>query len=186
MDPDFLRGDLEDAFFVDCGGTYSGTAANVLTGLDWLAGETVDILADGRVLPQATVTVDGVLTLPNAVEASVVQYGLPIADCLGELLRPPLTDATGDKLGRKIKIVNVDVDLYESKGLKFRSDRDQDDYLKERPASNRPALPNGLSHGTFRLIIDGSWTSEGRLSFLCDQPLPSTIRAINVHVDTED
>ena len=67
--------DQADAFFVDCGATYSGVPADVISGLGHLEGKTVSILADGAVHPQRVVT-GGSITLD--IEASTVQIGLPI------------------------------------------------------------------------------------------------------------
>lgn len=67
--------DPADAFFVDAGMTYSGAPATTISGLTWLEGKTVNILADGAVHPQRVVT-GGSITLDNP--ASKVQIGLPI------------------------------------------------------------------------------------------------------------
>jgi len=182
LDADFLRNSIANAFFVDCGGTYSGTATNTVTGITWLPNTEVDILADGRVLPRATVSAGGVLTLPNGKTATKVNFGLPIEDAGGTLLRPPTDTGSGASLGQKIKVVSVDVDLYETKDLSFVSDTDQVDRLVERPASKRDTA---LKEGMHRLLIDGSWTGEGAVSFLATKPTPATIRAINLHIQTE-
>lgn len=184
LDPDFLRGSVDDAFFSDCGGTYEGVETNTVTGATWLAGKTVTILADGKVLPPTAVSVAGVLTLPNAVKASVVQFGLPIQAKV-KLLRAPAQAADGTAFGRRMRIVGADTDVYETKGLKIVSNRGKTDLLKEAPASTREA-PGALITGTRRVMVDGSWTSEGQLEFLMDDPLPGTIRAVNVYVETED
>lgn len=184
IDPDFLRGGVEDAFFSDCGGTYSGAATNTVTGATWLAGKTVTILADGKVLPPTAVSLAGVLTLPNAVSAEVVQFGLPIQARV-KLLRAPAQAADGTAFGRRMRVVGADTDVYETKGLKIVSNRGRTDLLKEAPASVRES-PGALITGTRRVMVDGSWTSEGVLEFLMDDPLPGTIRAVNVYVETED
>lgn len=41
--------DVEDQYFMDCGYTYTGTAAEYISGLSWLEGKEVSILADGSV-----------------------------------------------------------------------------------------------------------------------------------------
>jgi len=63
------------AFYVDCGATYQGAAATTISGLDWLEGETVSILADAAVIAPQVVQ-GGAVTLP--APASVVHVGLPI------------------------------------------------------------------------------------------------------------
>jgi hypothetical protein len=69
-----VKSDMVDAFYVDSGITYSGSATTTITGLDHLEGEEVAILADGRVHPRKTVS-SGQVTLDY--EASTVQVGLP-------------------------------------------------------------------------------------------------------------
>ncbi|TGV14887.1 hypothetical protein EN786_37025, partial [Mesorhizobium sp. M4B.F.Ca.ET.143.01.1.1] len=55
MQTPFEYGALEDAFQVDCGLSYSGAPVNVVSGLGHLNGETVDVLADGKVFRGLTV-----------------------------------------------------------------------------------------------------------------------------------
>lgn len=67
-----------DSFYVDSGGTYSGSPTTVITGLSWLEGRTLVALADGAVVKNLVVS-SGAVTLPTA--ASKVQIGLPyVAD----------------------------------------------------------------------------------------------------------
>lgn len=184
LDPDFLRGSVNDAFFSDCGGTYSGSPTNTITGITWLPNTEVSILADGRVLANATVSAGGVLTLPGGINASKVQFGLPM-QARAKLLRAQHQTSGGAALGRRVKVVSAEVDVYETRGLKVISDRGKTDELRERPGSNVRAV-NGLLTGTFRIGPDGSWTSQGQLEFYMDVPLPATVRAVNVQTTTED
>lgn len=179
---DFLRRPLEDAFFVDCGATYDGVATNTVSGATWLANETVSVLADGLVLPDQTVSAGGVLTLPNDRTASKITFGFKITST-GKLLRAPVQAPDGSTLGRKLTVVAADVDVYETKGLRIISDMGENDDLFERPASHVSAAE--LNTGTYRIMVDGSWTSEGQVSFFMDKPLPATVRAFNIHVQTE-
>lgn len=66
--------ELKECIFVDCAGTYRGEARTEITGLSWLEGETVNILADGSVEPPQVVK-DGKITLTYPAE--VVHVGLP-------------------------------------------------------------------------------------------------------------
>lgn len=183
LQADFLRDSIEDAFFVDCGGTYEGVATNTVSGLTWLANTEVSILADGLVLPNATVSAAGVLTLPNAKTAEKITFGIPYTS-LGKLLRIPLATNEGSRLGRKMRVVTVDVDVYETKGLRILTDTGESDELRERPAAPAVATDT-LASGTFRLTFDGSWTGQGQFSFVADKPLPATVRAFNIFVTPE-
>ena len=66
--------ELKECVYVDCAGTYRGEAKKEITGLTWLEGETVSILADGAVEPPQAVK-DGKITL--TYPAKVVHVGLP-------------------------------------------------------------------------------------------------------------
>ena len=48
--------DVQDAFFVDSGLTYSGSAATTISGLNHLEGQSVSILANGATHPNKTVS----------------------------------------------------------------------------------------------------------------------------------
>src|SRR5699024_7094763 len=65
----------EDSFFVDCGATYEGDPTSTISGLDYLEGKTVSILADGAVMPQKVVE-DGKIDIEQP--ASKIHIGLPI------------------------------------------------------------------------------------------------------------
>lgn len=73
----FFRDDVEavDAFFVDCGDTYSGVPADTISGLDHLEGEAVIAYADGYVGVVDDVVSGGEITLQES--ASKVHVGLP-------------------------------------------------------------------------------------------------------------
>ncbi len=62
-----------DAFYVDCGATYT-TDVNVITDLTWLEGESVVALADGAIVSGLTVT-SSTITLGGVYQQ--VQIGLP-------------------------------------------------------------------------------------------------------------
>jgi len=65
----------EDAFHVDAGLTYDGSATASVSGLDHLEGETVKVLVDGKSHPDLTVS-SGSITLANSLTGSVIQAGL--------------------------------------------------------------------------------------------------------------
>lgn len=184
LQPRFLRADKEDAWFVDCGGQYDDVATNTVSGATWLANTTVSILADGVVVPQQTISAGGVLTLPNDMTASKITFGIPI-ETSGELLEPPIDTPEGSAKGRKMRVFDCYAHVYETLGLKFVSDKGRVDNLLLRPNSTLMGSSPDLVSDTRKTMIDGSWSSKGVISFLCDQPLPCTILALNVGLDYE-
>ncbi len=184
LEPDFFRDELKDAWFSDCGGIYQGAATNRVTGITWLRNTVVSALADGKVLPNATVDGTGALTLPNNRTATQIIFGIPI-EARGRVLRAPTQTPSGSSLGRKMRVIGVEVDLFETKGLTIESDTGQSDRLLDRPASRQRTAAETFT-GTFRLGGDGSWSSEGQFDFVMNTPLPATVRALNINLDVEE
>jgi len=173
-----------DAFFVDCGATYSGAPTNTISGLTWLANCEVDILADGAVMPRATVTADGHLTIPRGKLASKVQVGLPI-DAHGKTLPLPNAVVDGTGMGRRVRVVSVIANVYQTGSLQFRSDTGVVDELHYRHGNEPMGQPPALRTGFKEIFSDGSWQSHGQVEFVCSQPLPATIRALTIQMETE-
>lgn len=173
------------AYFVDCGKQIVfSTPANVVPGLGHLEGQTVDVLADGAVMPQ-TVVSGGQIVLPNGMLATNVNVGLPI-DARLELLRTPSTSPKdGTVYSRRQRLAYIDVDVFETAGLSVISDRGQKDTIRFRTPGDNMGAPPPLFTGVQRIDIDGSWAGASRVTFVCDQPLPATIRAILLAVDAE-
>ena len=112
MLPRDMGTDPEDQFFVDCGLSYSGAAATIITGLSHLNGLAVSVLADGNVIPDMTVA-GGQITLP--VAASEVHVGLPyVSDA--ETLRIEAPNQKGTAQGRRVVVNSVVLRFWNSRG----------------------------------------------------------------------
>jgi hypothetical protein len=162
---------IEDAFCVDCGITYDGTATTTIAGLDHIEGETVSILGDGNVMPQKVVS-GGQVTLPNA--ASKVHVGLPY-DCDVETLRPTADGATLLPLMKNINEVAVQVE--NSRGLWVGRDADNLVEYKQRTTEDYGeaiAWYTGLIH----ILPYAGWDDYGTLFIRQSDPLPVTILSI--------
>ena len=124
--------DKDDMFFVDSGLSYSGVPVTTLAGLDHLEGESVQLCADGAVVPPRTV-VGGEITL--AAAASNVHAGLQYISKLRTLPVEGGGDF-GTSQGKTKRIKKVSLRLLDSIGFKhgvdesnltevsFRSDSD--------------------------------------------------------------
>jgi hypothetical protein len=99
--------------FTDCSlkGT-SGPGVAVWTGLNHLEGETVSILADGVVMPDAIVT-GGQITLSRP--AFSVDIGLPFIPKV-KLLTPEIGTGTGSAQGNSMRVSEVTIRLVETIG----------------------------------------------------------------------
>jgi hypothetical protein len=164
---------VEDCFFLDCALTYDGAAADEISGLDHLNGETVSALADGNVITGLTVT-NGTVTLPY--NASVVHVGLPYT-CEIETLNLDAGGGGETIQGKKKRISNVTVRVEESRGMWVGPDSDHLREYKQR-ATEAYNAPIALATGDFEIILSPSWNSNGRIVVQQNDPLPLTILSI--------
>jgi hypothetical protein len=163
-----------DCFFVDCGGTYSGTATATITGATWLEGKTISVLADGAVHRQVVVT-GGAFTLDYA--ASKIQFGLPIiADGMGL----PLTiDAPGYGQGQFKAINRVLLRVKDTSGLRVGPAFDKLSEMKTR-TDEAYGMPPSLQSRVVEVVNKSAWTDDGQVCFRQQDPLPATISSIKV------
>lgn len=168
--------DKQDAYFVDCGATYSGAATSTINGLTWLEGQTVNILADGAVAPQQVVT-GGSVTLDNP--ASVVQVGLPITSDIETL--PLAFNIPGYGSGRPKDIAAVYLKVYQSTGIFAGPSLTELTEVAPRttePYGSSPALIDG----EVEVVVASAWTDDGSVFVRQSDPLPLTILAITMDV----
>ena len=112
MQPPFEYGELEDAFQVDCGLTYSGAPVNVVSGLGHLDGQPVDVLAGGKVY-RGLVVASGQVTLPGGATAAKWQVGLPFQS-QADTLELDVGGQDGSIIGRRKKVTKLILSLLET------------------------------------------------------------------------
>lgn len=174
----FLRPD--DAYFVDCGATYSGAPATVINSLGWLEGQTVAILADGAVQPRQVVT-GGAITLDNP--ASTVQVGLPIEADVETLPVALLALDGAAGIGKPKNVNKVWLRVNRSSGIFAGPSFDNLIEVKERTTEAYGAPP-ALKTGEVSVAVSPSWGSDGALSVRQSDPLPLTIVSVAMEVAT--
>ncbi|RED52184.1 hypothetical protein [Aestuariispira insulae] len=180
LDPLFRTSENQtraDAFFVDAGGSYQGESTGQVTGFGHLAGEQVDILADGAVLPRVTVAEDGSVTLPNGATASTIQVGLP-APARVVPLEPLYQTREGASKGDLKRPVSVTVDLFESGAIEVGVEGKGRERKPLRPSE----LPFGAAEPLYSALVKVKFPSGHdlvpRVEIAAREPLPCTIRAI--------
>lgn len=171
---------LADAFFVDCGLTYDGVPATVITGLRHLEGAEVAVLANGGVHPRRTV-VGGAITLE--APAAKVHVGLPY-NCDAQTM--PLAIEAAPAFGQSIpKNVNkVALSVYQSSAIKAGPSFDKLREYPQRTIHDPYGSPPGLKTGIAELALDPLWQQDGSVCIRQDQPLPMTLRAIIIDAAT--
>lgn len=168
--------DVRDAFFVDGGGLYVGDPITHVTGLARFNGETVAILADGKVVPPQVV-VSGGITLPKA--AAKVTVGLRLAARLATLRCDK--DALGGPLtGKNVRSSACIVDVMDTAGAQAAAGGK--DYELLRPSGGAVSdAPAELFTGPLEVEALAADAADNQITVLCDTPLPAFIRAITPH-----
>jgi hypothetical protein len=105
---------MDSTLNTDCAvtGTSGGAGTATWTGLDHLEGETVDVVADGVVMPQQVVT-SGAITIPRA--ANAIEIGLHYESEI-ETLEPEVQAPNGTSSAAGLSVHEAIVRFYETSG----------------------------------------------------------------------
>ncbi|WP_020591230.1 hypothetical protein [Kiloniella laminariae] len=174
----------DDAFFVDCGGTYSGETAGTITGFSHLVGETLDILHDGKVSPQAIVIADGSVTLPNNRKGVKITAGLPYQS-LVQPLSPIVATQSGTGRGKKKRVVSMGVDVMNTGTLEAGENPDETQTYIFRDGSTPFGQSPDLYTGYLEIDPDNGFNDKAQIYIRASQPLPATIRSLITEVQSE-
>lgn len=173
--------DGED-FFVDSGVFYSGAPEVVVTGIRHLEGETVQILADGAVLPDQVVS-NGSVTLDSP--ASNISVGLGYVSDL-QTMRIEAGSANGTAQGKIKRIHEVSIRFFDTLGGVVGPNEGMLDTILFRITSDRMnQAPPRVSEDK-RVAFNSGHETEGRIFIRQAQPLPMTVLAIMPKVRTND
>ena len=168
---------LADSFYVDCGSTYNGAPATTISGLGYLEGKTVSILADGAVMPRRVVT-GGAITLD--VAASKVQIGLPITADLQTLpWAAQIDNAMGQ--GRQKNVNKVWLRVYRSSGIFAGPDANHLVEAKQR-TTEPYGSPPAIKSDEIEIVVPPSWDSAGQVFVRQSDPLPLTLISMSMEV----
>lgn len=181
LDRPFVRLPRSEAYFVDCGIKYVGPPVNLVSGLNHLEGQTVDIIADGSAVPSQQV-VGGRVSLPNNMTASRVHVGLKIVAYF-DTLRARVPSSEGANIGRKKKIAHVYLDLLDTLGVKVGPKRGRAEDAKFRDPLTPMGQSPGLFTGTVMVPIEDSFAWDAQIRVRCDQPYPCTVLGINQGIE---
>lgn len=177
------RGDAqEDAFNYDCGLTYDSTATTSITGLYYLEGQSVSVMADGAAHPNKTVT-NGKITLDR--EASVVQIGLGY-NSDGGLLRFEAGAADGTAQGKTQRMHRVVFRVHDALGLSCGPDFDNLDPVIVRTTDDDMGAMVPLASGDEEIAWSGDYSTEALVNFRFSGGFPGTILAVMPQVVTQD
>jgi len=152
-------------------------ARDSISGLSWLEGKTVNILADGAVHPQRVVT-GGTISLQQA--SSKVQLGLPITADLNTLPWWAQIDAAFGQ-GRSKNVNKVWLRVYRSSGIFAGPNASTLTEAKQR-STEAYGTPPALKSDEIQIVIDPSWNQSGQVFVRQADPLPLTVVSMTLEV----
>ncbi len=176
---DFVRSSSTDVYF-DSAYQYSGSATATLTGLNWLIGETLGVVADGVDIGDATVTSAGNLTLPSGT-GTVITVGKRYLSRAVTLRAPQTGNQDGASLGRQMNIKKAAADILDTP------------YLKVGTLTGTEIIPPGWrggvtgdgTTGLYEIPIDDSYMNEGVIVFETDKGYTAVVRAVKFSIESE-
>lgn len=152
-------------------------ARNTISGLSWLEGKTVNILADGAVHPQRVVT-SGSVTLDRA--AGIVTVGLPIEADLKTLPVAAQID-NGFGQGRMKNVNKAWLRVYQSSGIFVGPDESHLVEAKQR-TTEPYGTPPALKSQEIMVMTTPSWADSGQVFIRQSDPLPLTIVGLTLEI----
>ena len=173
--------DATNAVFLDSNLAYSGSATASFSGLDHLEGESVSVLADGKVHPPVTVA-SGAITLNYT--ASVVVAGLNYnADIY--TLPVELDNQQGTSSGRTKRISRVVAKLHETIGIKVGKDADNLEYIPFNAGQVYGDATSLFSGDKVLDFVSGD-ALEAAVFLRQEQPLPMTVLSLSTEIEVND
>lgn len=172
MGEQFRNKTVDEAHFVDSGLRYSGAAADDISGLIHLAGETVSINAEGAAHPDQVVTALGHITLNDDYTSASIGLGYTSVIETNNLEGGA---AQGTSQTAITRIHELGIRFYETVGAKYGPDEANLTPIPFRSSAIGMNDPIPLFTGDKVIKFTGGYTREPRVVITQEQPLPMTI-----------
>ena len=170
----------EDQFYVDAGYRYDGNPKMEVTGLKWLAGKEVSVLADGHVLPQLRVDENGTLRLSKSFQKIIV--GLPFESVV-QTMPIEFSVQDGSYMGRRKRVSRMTILFRDTRGGFYGVNEKRLDEIKWRSTEHYDH-PIALCSGKRHVVIpSASYEDTVYLTIKQTDPLPLTILSIVPEVE---
>ena len=176
---------VEDGVFLDSSGVQTGSAFSSITGLTWLKGETVSILADGATHPDVVVDSSGVAALTRTADKA--QVGLKYTSRAKTLcIESGGTD--GPTQGKLKRLFQSVFRLFQTNTLSLGSAAPGISTYPEPFRNNGDPMdaPVPLFTGDKRWTVEGTFSTDGQLYFETSDPLPCNITMLMVQLESSD
>lgn len=174
--------DISDAFFLDSGLTYDGSATTTISGLNHLEGETVSILADGSSHADKTVS-GGSITLDRS--SSKVHIGYSYTSLL-QTLRLEAGAEDGVSQGKIKRIHGVTARFLNTVGAEIGTDTTNLDRIPFRDSSMDMDTAVPMFSGDKEISFPSGYDNDAKVMIRQNQPLPMTVLAIMRRSNTFD
>ncbi|NLG05963.1 MAG: hypothetical protein GX567_19370 [Clostridia bacterium] len=169
--------DFDSASAIPAGDWFMSAAS--VAGLHHLEGETVQVLADGRIHPDVTVTA-GVATLVR--QASYVLFGKKYRGIMIPL-NLILVGQVQNSISFAKNISQLAVTVANTIGVKYGTSLYtlQDIYASEEgQLTDRPPVPYT---GSLVLPVEDRWGADKEIIYVQDAPYPCTLNIMNITID---
>lgn len=170
---------LEECCFLDSSGKYVGDAKTEISGLDWLEGMEVSIVADGSVEPRQAVK-DGKITLQ--MPANYVHVGIPYtADAQTLPVAVALNDGSYGSSHRK-NVREMSFRVVNSTGLQAGPSFENLSEYPSRSTEYAGSPPNTITD-EIDVIVEAQWNNNGQICIRQAYPLPMKIISVTTTVE---
>ncbi|WP_420348611.1 ubiquitin-activating E1 FCCH domain-containing protein [Pelagibius sp.] len=168
-------------------GSYSGgghlrKAVTTISGLDHLEGETVKILGDGAIQPDAVVS-GGQVTLDSAVSQAVVGLGYRH---VFRSLKLAFGAAAGTAVGKVKRVHGIVLVLLHSLGIRIGPSIDKLEAIPLREVKDAMDTAVPLFTGERHVSFEGDFERDARIVISDDAPLPFTLLAAAPELKTNE
>lgn len=165
---------LDNAYHVDCGGTYVGAETREVSGLSWLEGQKVSIFANGCVLPQQVVT-NGKVKLSQP--STKVFIGLPITADFQTLPTAVQLNDGSYGIGHSKNINDAFIRVVKSSGVFVGPDFEHLVEVKQRTSEPYGSPPSWMNK-EISVMTYCQWNDSGQICVRQVDPLPLTIVSV--------
>lgn len=165
---------LDNAYHVDCGGTYEGAETREVSGLSWLEGQKVSFFANGCVLPQQVVT-NGKVKLSQP--STKVFIGLPITADFQTLPTAVQLNDGSYGIGHSKNINDAFIRVVKSSGVFVGPDFEHLVEVKQRTSEPYGSPPSWMNK-EISVMTYCQWNDSGQICIRQVDPLPLTIVSV--------
>jgi hypothetical protein len=161
---------------VDCGIVVDNAGGQTVFSVPHLAGETVDIVADGSKLARQTVSGAGALTLERSSKRTLI--GLPFST-RGTLLNPEVSTQTGSAQGQPARTSEMVMRFLDTIGARVENSQGntQDVPFRRFGPDILDVAPDPFT-GLLRVSLLGWERGESEISVIQDDPYPMHLLSV--------